>query len=83
MKDAPLVPESSSVFPFDIDLLSGLPRQISLELCHESGSFKTMEELRREIIRTVIEACGGNMSEAARVLDIGRSTLYRIIEEPN
>jgi DNA-binding NtrC family response regulator len=28
-------------------------------------------------IRTVLEACGGNLSEAARRLGVGRTTLYR------
>ncbi len=39
-----------------------------------------LEEVERRYIARVIEACGGNKSKAARVLGIGRKTLYRHLD---
>jgi two-component system response regulator HydG len=36
-----------------------------------------LEEVERRYIMRVVEACKGNKSQAARVLGIGRKTLYR------
>jgi len=41
----------------------------------------TLEELERRHIERAISACGGNLSQAARVLGIGRTTLYRKLEQ--
>jgi DNA-binding NtrC family response regulator len=41
----------------------------------------TLAELEREAVRTAIEMCQGNLSDAARRLGIGRSTLYRKMEQ--
>ncbi|MBL8993867.1 MAG: sigma-54-dependent Fis family transcriptional regulator, partial [Spirochaetia bacterium] len=41
----------------------------------------TMEEAERKIIEETIRHCGGNKSEAAKVLGIGRKTLHRKIGE--
>lgn len=42
-----------------------------------SLGFVTLDELDRRHIRAVLEACGGNKSEAARVLGISRRNVYR------
>jgi DNA-binding NtrC family response regulator len=39
-----------------------------------------LEEIERRYIARVIKACGGNKSKAARVLGIGRKTLYRHLD---
>ena len=39
-----------------------------------------LEEVERRYIARVIEACGGNKSKAARILGIGRKTLYRHLD---
>lgn len=41
---------------------------------------RPLEDVERAYIRRVIEACGGNMAQAARVLQIDRRTLYRRLE---
>jgi two-component system response regulator HydG len=41
-----------------------------------------LEEVERRYIARVIKACGGNKSKAARILGIGRKTLYRHLESP-
>lgn len=43
--------------------------------------FLTLEELERSHISMVMHALGGNKSQAARILGIGRKTLYRKLEE--
>lgn len=40
-----------------------------------------LAEIERRHIQTVLDACKGNMQEAADILRIGRSTIYRKIEE--
>jgi DNA-binding NtrC family response regulator len=40
------------------------------------GPLATLAEVERRHIETVMQACGGRISEAARVLGIGRTTLY-------
>lgn len=37
----------------------------------------TLREAEKEVIRQALEACGNNISSAARVLGISRTTLYR------
>jgi DNA-binding NtrC family response regulator len=39
-----------------------------------------LEEVERRYIARVITACGGNKSKAARILGIGRKTLYRHLD---
>ncbi|MCG6964840.1 MAG: sigma-54 dependent transcriptional regulator [Acidobacteria bacterium] len=46
-----------------------------------AGSFLTLEEMEGRTIRRVVKACGGNLSEVARRLGIGRSTLYRKLDQ--
>lgn len=46
-----------------------------------SGEMRSLEELEGEIIRFAIAHYRGQMSEVARRLKIGRSTLYRKIDE--
>ena len=42
----------------------------------------TLEEMQRRYVRRVLEHVGGNKLQAAAILGIGRSTLYRMLEEP-
>ncbi len=42
---------------------------------------QTLEAMERRAIRRAVEACGGNLSLAARRLGIGRSTLYRKMDQ--
>ena len=44
------------------------------------GHLRTLEEIERDLIQLAIEIYAGHMSEVARRLGIGRSTLYRKLE---
>jgi DNA-binding NtrC family response regulator len=45
------------------------------------GEVRPLEEMEAEIIRFAISYYRGQMSEVARRLKIGRSTLYRKLED--
>jgi DNA-binding NtrC family response regulator len=46
-----------------------------------AGHMRKMDDLESDIIRTAISRYDGHMSEVARRLGIGRSTLYRKLKE--
>ena len=52
----------------------------ALPLIDAAGDVRPMEEIEREVIRYAIAHYRGQMSEVARRLQIGRSTLYRKLE---
>lgn len=54
---------------------TGFPKAEELDL---SG---TLSEITGEVVRRVLEACGGNHSAAAKQLGIGRSTLWRYLNK--
>ncbi|NEX93325.1 sigma-54 dependent transcriptional regulator [Caulobacter sp. 17J65-9] len=47
----------------------------------DNGHLRTLEEIERDLIQHAIEVYAGHMSEVARRLGIGRSTLYRKVRE--
>jgi DNA-binding NtrC family response regulator len=52
----------------------------SLRLTDAAGDARPLEDIEREVIRFAIAHYRGQMSEVARRLKIGRSTLYRKLE---
>ena len=52
----------------------------ALQLIDAQGEVRTLEEIESEVIRFAINHYRGQMSEVARRLKIGRSTLYRKLE---
>jgi DNA-binding NtrC family response regulator len=53
----------------------------ALAMVNDSGEMRTLEAMEAEIIRFAITHYRGQMSEVARRLKIGRSTLYRKLDE--
>jgi DNA-binding NtrC family response regulator len=53
----------------------------TLAMLTDSGEVRPLEDLESEIIRFAISHYRGQMSEVARRLKIGRSTLYRKLDE--
>jgi DNA-binding NtrC family response regulator len=83
----PLVvePVSNAIVPA---MVSGIEIPIAplaaagmLSMLTNTGDVRPLEELESEIIRFAISHYRGQMSEVARRLKIGRSTLYRKIDE--
>jgi DNA-binding NtrC family response regulator len=54
--------------------------QTSLPLTDAQDQVRTLDEIERDVIRFAISHYRGQMSEVARRLQIGRSTLYRKLE---
>ncbi len=62
--------------------LAHLPDELALPVAPplselESGALVTLEEAERRHVLRVLEACHGQQGDAARVLGIGRTTLWR------
>ena len=52
-----------------------------ISLIDEAGDLRSLAAIEAEVIRRAIHRCHGRLSEVARRLGIGRSTLYRRIED--
>jgi DNA-binding NtrC family response regulator len=61
--------------------IAPLPAAGTLAMLTGAGEMRPLEELESEIIRFAISHYRGQMSEVARRLKIGRSTLYRKLDE--
>jgi len=61
--------------------IAPLPAAGTLAMLTSAGDVRPLEELENEIIRFAISHYRGQMSEVARRLKIGRSTLYRKLDE--
>ena len=61
--------------------IAPLPAAGTLAMLTGAGDIRPLEELENEIIRFAISHYRGQMSEVARRLKIGRSTLYRKLDE--
>ena len=57
------------------------PPAIAIPATNDSGHMRKLEEIEYEAIRMAIDHYDGQMSEIARRLGIGRSTLYRKLKE--
>lgn len=51
------------------------------KIMDRDGHLRSLEEIERDLIEFAIETYSGHMSEVARRLGIGRSTLYRKVRE--
>ena len=69
------------------DALSSLVKQaegvddFAITFLDREGHLRTLEDIERDLIQFAIENYSGHMSEVARRLGIGRSTLYRKVRE--
>lgn len=69
------------VAPAQVDPTSATGDFGMVRLISQEGQVKTLEEIEGEAIRFAIDIYNGRMSEIARRLGIGRSTLYRKMKE--
>ncbi len=53
------------------------PTMNSIDLLDAGGRFKTLSEVKEELIECALQHFNHNVLEAAKALDIGKSTLYR------
>jgi len=78
----PLLADSPAPVAFAGESSSFEPRdQNSLRLIDENGDVRKIEDIEAETIRFALAHYRGQMSQMARKLGIGRSTLYRKMKE--
>ena len=78
---APLSATETSALPASTSLDLPPAPETPVRILDERGHLRTLEEIERDLIQHAIEAYAGHMSEIARRLGIGRSTLYRKVRE--
>jgi DNA-binding NtrC family response regulator len=81
MSQRPLVAGFGIDLPSVQDLLADMPKDAPVRILDERGHLRTLEDIERDLIQLAIEIYSGHMSEVARRLGIGRSTLYRKVRE--
>jgi len=74
-------PSAIAITPVGGQLMPDLPQAVPVRILDERGHLRTLEEIERDLIQLAIEIYAGHMSEVARRLGIGRSTLYRKVRE--
>jgi DNA-binding NtrC family response regulator len=74
-------PPTASAIVSAQQLIAEAPAGAPVRILDERGHLRTLEEIERDLIQLAIEIYAGHMSEVARRLGIGRSTLYRKVRE--
>jgi DNA-binding NtrC family response regulator len=62
-------------------LIAAMPKDAPVQILDARGHLRKLEDIERDLIQLAIEIYAGHMSEVARRLGIGRSTLYRKVRE--
>jgi DNA-binding NtrC family response regulator len=81
VSSAPLILEEAPATSPQAAEASGGVGADALTLLDAAGNVRPLDEIEAEVIRFAIARYRGQMSEVARRLKIGRSTLYRKLEE--
>jgi DNA-binding NtrC family response regulator len=81
VSSAPLILEEAPATSPQAAEASGVVGADALALLDAAGNVRPLDEIEAEVIRFAIARYRGQMSEVARRLKIGRSTLYRKLEE--
>jgi DNA-binding NtrC family response regulator len=63
------------------EVAAAMVKETPVRFLDDRGHLRTLEEIERDVIQHAIEIYAGHMSEVARRLGIGRSTLYRKVRE--
>jgi DNA-binding NtrC family response regulator len=72
---------SGAGLPTAAELAATMPADAPVRILDERGHLRTLEEIERDLIQLAIEVYSGHMTEVAKRLGIGRSTLYRKVRE--
>jgi DNA-binding NtrC family response regulator len=74
-------PQRAMPVPSALQLVAEMPAEAPVRFLDERGHLRKLEEIERDLIEHAIDIYSGHMSEVARRLGIGRSTLYRKVRE--
>jgi DNA-binding NtrC family response regulator len=72
---------AAAAVPSAEQLIQDIAVDSPVRILDDRGHLRTLEEIERDLIQHAIEIYSGHMSEVARRLGIGRSTLYRKVRE--
>ncbi|RVD37667.1 sigma-54-dependent Fis family transcriptional regulator, partial [Mesorhizobium sp. M8A.F.Ca.ET.023.02.2.1] len=78
-RDEDVVPDEAA--PAPVHPAGAQPRFGTLRALDERGNVRALADVELEMIKLAIDHYNGQMSEVARRLGIGRSTLYRKLKE--
>jgi DNA-binding NtrC family response regulator len=73
-------PSAAPSYPSDSGTVR-LQNGVEIKAIDEAGHLRRLEEIENDLIKFAIDLYDGHMSEVARRLGIGRSTLYRKMRE--
>ncbi|MFZ5668819.1 MAG: sigma-54-dependent transcriptional regulator [Pseudomonadota bacterium] len=73
--------QAAAAMPTPQELMSQAVAEAPVRVLDARGHVRPLEEVERDLIQLAIEVYAGHMSEVARRLGIGRSTLYRKVRE--
>jgi DNA-binding NtrC family response regulator len=79
--DAPAQKSVPAAVPSAQQMMDEIPADSPVRILDARGHLRTLEDIERDLIQLAIEIYAGHMSEVARRLGIGRSTLYRKVRE--
>jgi len=80
--DFPQIAQAQGVSAPEADQIDiAEPAEGSVTTADDAGKGRPLKDIERDAIRLGLQRCDGQMSEAARQLGIGRSTLYRKVRE--
>ena len=72
---------AAAAMPTPQELIAEISKDAPVRILDGRGHVRPLEEVERDLIQLAIEIYAGHMSEVARRLGIGRSTLYRKVRE--
>lgn len=82
--DEPKMPEGPAMIGGELPVLSSTSStgdSVGISIVSHGGDMRRLEDVEADMIRMAISRYDGHMSEVARRLGIGRSTLYRKVRE--
>src|SRR5437870_504966 len=77
----PILPVALDVSPRTASLQPDIPIAGTLPMLDADGEIRPLADIEAELVRFAVAHYGGQMSEVARKLRIGRSTLYRRLRD--
>ena len=80
----PIGPDDIPMYDEDVPKGGGAPATIGAELMHDtyhSAKDKLVAQFEQEYLGRLVARTGGNMSKAARLAGIDRTTLYRLMDK--
>ncbi len=77
----PAVLGAEEIVPQTVEMRGAMGATLGISAVTEAGEIRTLEEIEADMIRLALGRYRGHMTEVAKRLKIGRSTLYRKMQE--